>query len=308
MVRAITQRHRPDIVMRGTAKHSSQAFYAAIFVGPFLLLYIGLLVYPLILGIGISFNRADLFGAREWIGLENYTRLLGDPIFHQAVGNTFKLAFLIVPAVTAITLALAIALNHATRTAAIFRGIFFSSSVLSVTIVTLIWRFILTPDAGLVAKALTPLGIEPMPFLSDPNLTLPAVAMATIWWSLGLPMMMFLAGLQQIPSDIYEAAAIDRASRWTVFWRVTLPSLRRTVVLVFMLQTAAQLQIFGQAQLLTGGGPGGASRPIVLFVYELAFGRWELGYAMAASEILFLLVLMLTIVQYWAVGRNADSK
>lgn len=307
MALAIT-RPRLDLKMDAKPRPKSQLFHAAIFVGPFLLLYVALLVYPLLLGIGISFNRADLFGARQWVGLENYGRLFTDPVFHQSVGNTFKLAFLIVPVVTMITLALAIALNHATKTAAVFRGIFFSSSVLSVTIVTLIWRFILTPDAGLVAKALAPLGVEPIPFLSDPNLTLPAVAMATIWWSLGLPMMMFLAGLQQIPTDIYEAAALDRASRWTTFWRVTLPSLRRTVVLVIMLQTAAQLQIFGQAQLLTGGGPGGSSRPIVLYIYELAFGRWELGYAMAASEVLFLLVLILTIIQYWAVGRNTEPK
>jgi multiple sugar transport system permease protein len=279
-----------------------------LFVGPFLLLYVALLVYPLILGFGISFNQADLFGARKWVGLENYTRLFADPVFHQALRNTFKLAFLIVPAVTAITLALALALNHATRTAAVFRGIFFSSSVLSVTIVTLIWRFILTPDAGLVAKALAPLGVEPIPFLSHPDLTLPAVALATIWWSIGLPMMLFLAGLQQIPGDLYEAAALDRSSRWTTFRKITLPSLRRTVILVVMLQTAAQLQIFGQAQLLTSGGPGGASRPLVLFIYELAFGRWELGYAMAASEILFFLVLLLTLVQYWAVGRNKEPK
>jgi multiple sugar transport system permease protein len=285
-----------------------RSLHGYLFVGPFLLLYVALLVYPLILGFGISFNQADLFGARKWVGLDNYARLFADPVFHHALRNTFKLAFLIVPAVTAITLALALALNHATRTAAVFRGIFFSSSVLSVTIVTLIWRFILTPDAGLVAKALAPLGVEPIPFLSHPDLTLPAVALATIWWSIGLPMMLFLAGLQQIPGDLYEAAALDRSSRWTTFRKITLPSLRRTVILVVMLQTAAQLQIFGQAQLLTTGGPGGASRPLVLFIYELAFGRWELGYAMAASEILFFLVLLLTIVQYWAVGRNREPK
>ncbi len=131
--------------------------------------------------------------------------------------------------------------------------------MLSVTIVTLIWRFVLAPDAGLLGETAQALGAEPIPFLSHPTWSLWALAITTIWWSIGLPMMLFLAGLQQIPGDIYEAAALDRASRWTTFWRVTLPSLRRTVVLVVMLQTAAQLQIFGQAQLLTGGGPGGAT-------------------------------------------------
>ena len=278
------------------------------FVGPFLLLYVFLLIYPLFLGIGISFHRADLFGARQWVGFDNYARLLADPVFHQSLINTFKLTLLIVPALTIVALALALALNRATRTAAVFRGLFFSSSVLSVTIVTLIWRFILTPDAGLVAEAMQALGKEPVPFLSDPNLTIPALAITTIWWSIGLPMMLFLAGLQQIPGDIYEAAALDRAGRWTTFRRVTLPSLRRTVILVVMLQTAAQLQIFGQAQLLTAGGPSGSSRPVVLFIYEVAFGRWELGYAIAAAEMLFLLVLAVTLIQYWAVTRRETEQ
>ena len=277
------------------------------FVLPFVGFYSFLLIVPFIMGLWISFHRADLFGARQWIGLDNYVRLFGDPVFYQAMGTTFTLALLIVPALTVITLLLALALNRATRSAAIFRGLFFSSSVLSVTIVTLIWRFVLTPDAGLIAKMLITAGLEPIPFLSHPDLTVPAIAITTIWWGLGLPMMLFLAGLQQIPPDIYEAAELDGASRWTTFFHITLPSLRRTTILVVMLQTAAQLQIFGQAQLLTSGGPSGSSRPIVLYIYEIAFGRWELGYAVAAAEILFILVLALTLAQYWFSTRKEDA-
>lgn len=278
------------------------------YVGPFLLLYVGVLIWPLLLGIGISFHRADLFGAREWIGLGNYAAALGDPVFHQAVGNTLLLALLIVPSLTALALLLALALNRATRGAAIFRGVFFSSSVLSVTIVTLIWRFILTPDAGLAAEVTTALGGVPMPFLSDQALVVPALAVTTIWWSLGFPIMLFLAGLQQVPADVYEAAALDRASRWTTFRRITLPAIRRTLVLVVMLQTAGQLQLFGQAQLLTGGGPGGASRTIVLYIFEVAFGRWELGYAAALAELLFGMILVVTLLQYWLVTRQGDER
>jgi multiple sugar transport system permease protein len=269
------------------------------FVGPFLVVYSVVLIYPLLLGIIVSFNRADLFGARRWVGLENYALVLSDPVFHQAVGNTLVLALLIVPPLTVIALLLALGLNRATRGAAIFRGIFFSSSVLSVTIVTLIWRFILTPDAGLVAEVREAFGAAPIPFLSDQHLALPSLAVTTIWWSLGFPVMLFLAGLQQVPADMYEAAALDRASRWTTFWRITLPSIRRTLLLVVMLQTAAQLQVFGQAQLLTGGGPSGASRTIVLYIFEVAFGRWELGYAAAIAEILFVMILSVTLLQYW---------
>ena len=277
------------------------------FVAPFLAFYTVLLIYPLFNGIALSFHRADLFGGEKWIGLGNYQRLLGDPIFHQSLINTFKLALIIVPTLTILALLLALALNKPTRSAAWFRGLFFSSSVLSVTIVTLIWRFILTPDAGLMAEAMEAMGREPIPWLSDPDLTIPALAITTIWWSIGLPMMLFLAGLQQIPEDMYEAAALDRASKWTTFWKVTLPSLKRTTILVIMLQTAAQLQIFGQAQLLTAGGPSGASRPVVLYIYEVSFGRWELGYAAALAEMLFLLIIAVTLVQYFAVNRARDD-
>ena len=278
------------------------------YVGPFLLVYTAVLIWPLLLGVGISFHRADLFGARRWVGLENYASVLADPVFHQSLVNTLLLALLIVPPLTVIALLLALALNRATRGAAIFRGIFFSSSVLSVTIVTLIWRFILTPDAGLVAEATEAFGAEPIPFLSDQRFAIPSLAVATIWWSLGFPIMLFLAGLQQIPADMYEAAALDRASRWTTFWRITLPSIRRTLLLVVMLQTAAQLQLFGQAQLLTAGGPSGASRSIVLYIFEVAFGRWELGYATAIAEILFAMILTVTLLQYWLVTRREPDQ
>ncbi|MFO6445910.1 carbohydrate ABC transporter permease [Erythrobacter sp. NE805] len=278
------------------------------FVGPFLLAYVAILIVPLLMGLWISLNNADLFGRREWVGLANYAEALGDPVLLQAFANTLTLTLLIVPPLTVIALLLALALNRSTRLAAILRGVFFSSLVLSVTIVTLIWRFILTPDAGLVALGLEALGRPPIPFLSDPATVIPALAVTTLWWSLGFPIMLFLAGLQQVPGDIYEAAALDGAGRWTVFRRITLPQVRRTLLLVVMLQTAAQLQIFGQAQLLTGGGPGGASRTIVLYIFEVSFGRWELGYATAIAELLFGMILAVTLLQYWLVTRHDEPR
>jgi multiple sugar transport system permease protein len=279
-----------------------------LFVLPFLTAYLIILIYPLLMGMALSFQRVDLFGGGRFIGFDNYARLLADGTFIRSVLNTFALALMIVPLLTVLALALALALNRATRGAAIFRGVFFSSSVLSVTIVTLIWRFVLAPDAGLLGETAQALGAEPIPFLSHPTWSLWALAITTTWWSVGLPMMLFLAGLQQIPGDIYEAAALDQASRWTTFWRVTLPALQRTLVLVVMLQTAAQLQIFGQAQLLTGGGPGGATRTMVLFIFESAFARWELGYATAAAEILFLLIVLITLTQYLTTMRGSEGE
>jgi len=279
-----------------------------LFVAPFLALYSLILIFPLFRGMWLSLNRVDLFGDGHFVGAGNYIRLANDPVFATALANTFKVTLMIVPVLTLLALLLALALNNAGRGAALIRGIFFSSAVLSVTIVTLIWRFVLAPDAGLLGELWTSLGWEPLAFLSDPDLVLPAIAITTLWWSLGLPMLLFLAGLQQIPQDMYEAAALDNASRWRTFWRITVPSLRRTIVLVVMLQTAAQLQLFGQAQLMTGGGPSGASRTAVLFLFETAFGRWELGYASAAAEILFLIILAVTLTQYWATGRATGAQ
>jgi multiple sugar transport system permease protein len=279
-----------------------------LFVGPFLLLYTIILIFPLLRGFWLSLNQVDVFGDGHFVGLGNYLQLARDPIFSTSMINTFLVTLMIVPVLTVLALLLAIALNNAGKGAALMRGIFFSSAVLSVTIVTLIWRFVLAPDAGLLGEIWQAAGWEPLAFLSDEDLVLPAIAVTTIWWSLGLPMLLFLAGLQQIPQDMYEAAALDQAKPWTTFWRVTLPSLRRTLVLVVMLQTAAQLQIFGQSQLMTGGGPSGASRTAVLFLFESAFGRWELGYAAAAAEVLFLIILAITLAQYWLTGRASAAQ
>lgn len=284
---------------------SSRDWRGLFFVAPFVMLYGLILVFPLLRGLWLSLNQVDLFGAGHFVGAANYARLMHDPIFATSLVNTFKVTLMIVPVLTLLALALALALNRATKGGAILRGIFFSSAVLSVTIVTLIWRFVLAPDAGLLGYLWTELGWTPQPFLSDAHLVLPALAITTIWWSLGFPMLLLLAGLQQIPHDMYEAAALDNAGRWTTLRRITVPALRRTIVLVVMLQTAAQLQMFGQAQLLTAGGPSGASRTAVLFLFETAFGQWELGYASAAAEVLFLIILAVTITQYWTTGRAA---
>jgi multiple sugar transport system permease protein len=277
------------------------------FVAPFLLVYGLVLILPMLHGLWLSLHVVDIWGDGRFTGLANYGRLFADPVFRQSLVNTFAVTLMVVPILTIIALSLALALNRATRGAALLRGIFFSSAVLSVTIVTLIWRFILAPDAGLMGEAARAAGADPLPFLSSPGLALWALAITTIWWSIGLPMLLFLAGLQQVPGDLYEAAALDRASRWRTFVSITIPALKRTTILVVMLQTAAQLQMFGQAQLLTAGGPSGASRTVVLFMNEVAFGRWELGYAAAAAQTMFVIILGVTLAQYWLTGRAGEG-
>jgi multiple sugar transport system permease protein len=279
----------------------------ALFVAPYLFFFVTLLFLPLIWGMWLSLHKADAFGVGRFVGFTNYARLFDDKIFIQSIGNTFYFVFLTVPTLAIIGLALALALNRKTRMAAILRTIYFSSSVLSVTIVTLIWRIVFIGNFGLLATIYGWFGATSPAFLSDPNLAMIGVAIATIWWCIGLPMMLFLSALQQIPSDIYEAAALDSAGRWRTLLYITLPSIRRTFVLVLIIQVVLQFQLFGQAKLMTLGGPNNVSKPIVLYIYEAAFTKWDLGLGAAASEILFLLILVAAMAQYFISRRKGEE-
>jgi len=278
-----------------------------LFVAPYLLVFTVLLVYPLLSGVWLSLHKADLFGGSQFIAGENYVRLLRDAVFRLSVRNTLWFVLLTVPALTLAGLGLALALNNGSRLSAILRGLFFSSSVLSVTIVTLIWRMVLIPDGGLIANLLTRVGLTPIPFLSNARLALPAIALTTIWWCIGLPMMLFLAALQQVPKDLYEAAALDNAGWWRTLTRITLPSIRRTAVVVVVIEIILQFQLFGQSQIMTLGGPNNASTPIVLFIYQVGFQRWDIGYAAAASQILFCLILAAALTQFFVARGGRKS-
>ncbi|QUX92276.1 sugar ABC transporter permease [Marinomonas sp. A3A] len=278
-----------------------------LFVVPYLSVFLTLLVFPLGWGIWLSLNKVDLFGGERFIGLKNYARVLSDPIFGQAVKNTLIFVGVSVPTLVILGLFLALALNKTTKGSSFLRGLFFASSILSVTIVTLIWRIVFIPNDGLMALIFNYFGWQPIGFLSTTGWSLFSVGVATVWWCIGLPMMLFLAALQQIPKDLYEAAALDNASRWRVLTRITLPSIKSTIMLVAIIQVVMQFQLFGQAQLMTNGGPAGSSRPIVMYIYEIGFLRWDIGMGAAASQILFLIILCAAMLQYWVSTRKEET-
>jgi multiple sugar transport system permease protein len=285
---------------RAWSASASEARSGLLFVAPYLIVFTILLIYPLLSGMWLSLHKADLFGGAQFIGFENYVRLFRDAVFLKAVRNTCYFVLLTVPPLTLIGLGLALALNKGSRASALVRGLFFSSSVLSVTIVTLIWRMVLVPDGGLIADLLAKIGLAPIAFLSDAQLVMPAIAITTIWWCIGLPMMLFLAALQQVPKELYEAATLDNAGRWRTLASITLPSIRRTALVVVVIEIILQFQLFGQSQILTLGGPNNASLPIVFFIYQVGFQRWDIGYAAAASQILFCIILIAAMTQYFA--------
>jgi len=303
----MTARSAPSIKRRRTASANAPDWRNALFVAPYLFFFVTLLVFPLFWGIWLSFHKADIFTNGPFIGLGNYLRLFNDAVFLQSVGNTFYFVLLTVPTLALLGLFLALSLNSNSRLATILRGLFFSSSVLSVTIVTLIWRFVFIPQYGLLSAIYKLFGSEVPSFLTDPNLAMIAIAITTIWWCIGLPMMLFLAALQQIPADIYEAAALDNASRWRTLISITLPSIRRTFVLVVIIQIVMQFQLFGQAWLMTRGGPNNTTRAIVLHIYDLAFRRWDVGMGAAASEVLFVLILAAATIQFLT-SRSAGDR
>ena len=277
------------------------------FVAPFLFFFTTLLVFPLLWGMWLSFHKADTFSSGNFAGLGNYVRLFHDKVFLQSVWNTFYFVLLTVPTLALIGLFLALCLNRRTRTAAVLRTLFFSSSVLSVTIVTLIWRIVFIPNVGLLSTIYGWFGATAPAFISDPSLAMIGIAIATVWWCIGLPMMLLLSALQQIPQDIYEAAALDNANRWQTLRSITLPSIKRTFILVIIVQIVLQFQLFGQAWLMTRGGPNNLTKPIVLYIYDTAFRRWDLGLGAAASEILFILILIAAMAQYLVTRNKADQ-
>lgn len=277
------------------------------FVAPFLIVFVCMLVIPLFWGMWLSLYKVDLFGPGRYIGIRNYERLLSDKIFLQTIWNTIKFVFMTVPPLVILGLGLALALNRPSRFSSVMRGIFFGSTVLSVTIVTLIWRIVLIKNDGLIAIAFESLGFEPVAFLTSKTWALPSVAVATIWWCIGLPMMLFTAALQQIEKDVYEAAALDNTSRWRTLTKITLPSLTRTIVLVAIIEIILQFQLFGQSLLMTNGGPSNSSRPIVMYIYETGFQRWDVGMAAAASEVLFLMILVAAMFQYLVTRKKAEG-
>ncbi|WP_026783935.1 carbohydrate ABC transporter permease [Pleomorphomonas koreensis] len=280
----------------------------ALFVAPYMVFYVLLLVYPLFKGIWMSLLQSDMFDdTSKFSGLANYYRLFNDKVFIGTVWNTVLFVVMTVPVFVVIGLLLALALNRSDRTAAALRAIFFGTSVLSVTIVTIIWKMMYMPGNGAIASVMRYFGLDPIAFTTTASLALPAIAITTIWWIIGLPMMLFLAALQQIPGELYEAAALDNASRARSFWSITLPSIRRTMLVVVIYEIVAQFQLFGQAQLLTQGGPNNASRPIVQFIYEQGFRSWNLGYAAAASEILFVIMAVAALAQFFASRKRVEE-
>jgi len=226
-----------------------------------------------------------------------------DRRFWPTVGNTLVFVGLAVPGVTISALLLAAALNRETRAMGVLRTLFFLSQVLSVTVVTLIWQIMFSPRQGLIANITKTMGGTPINWLTDQQFAMAAIVIATIWWSLGIAMILFLAGLQDISKDIYEAAALDNARGVKAFVFITLPNLKRTITTVVVLQIILHFQVFGQSHLMTQGGPNDTTQVLVRYIYQTGFRDSELGRASAMAVFLFIIMGSFSVIQF-IVGRE----
>ena len=261
----------------------------------------------------ISFRDTDLLSRNEFIGLDNYVRLVQDDLLRKSLVNTFAYLTMYVPAVLAVSLLVAILVNRKVFGVKFFRAAYFLPNVTSIAVLSLIFRRFLSPRAdGPINYMLGLAGIDPQPFLLSVTQALPSLATIGIWESFGYYMVIFLAGLQTIPKEINEAAAIDGANARQRLRRITVPLLNPSIVLASVIGVIYGLQLFTQVYVMTGspsklpGGPIGSTTSVVLYIVQSAFRPLEMGYPSAAAMLLFVIIMVVTLVQLRVVQRRFE--
>jgi multiple sugar transport system permease protein len=293
----VTMRREPRVSLR---QHLTGWGFALPFVLIFLVFMAGPLLASLVLSL-TDFGLRDLRNplGTNFIGLDNYAELLGDTTFHKALVNTAYFVVVGVPLTLMIGLAVALALDRGIRRfRTVYRVGYYLPVVTSIVGIAVVWRFVLNPDYGLLNMTLGALGVEGPNWLGDEVLAMPSLIVMAAWRNLGFAMVLFLAGLQTIPVQLYEAASIDGAGRWAAFRSVTLPLLRPTLLFALVITTIGYLQVFEEPFVMTDGGPLDATLSISMFMYEEGFEFFHQGYAAAIAWVLFLLVAIIAVVQF----------
>jgi multiple sugar transport system permease protein len=270
---------------------------AWLYLAPVLVLLSIFTFYPTIQLFFNSFYEMDGMGSKTFVGLYNYKELLHDAEFWQTVKNSFIFIFTTVPIGMFVSLVLALLLQRDIKGRGIFRTIFFSPVVLSLVAASLIWVWLLNTDFGIINTLLIKCGIGKIPWLVDEKYAMVSVFLMTIWKDAGYNMILFLAGLNTISSAYYEAAQIDGATKWQMFWHVTWPLLMPTTVFIFIVRVIFSFRTFEQIYAMTKGGPYGSTSVFVYYIFDKAFNKFELGYASAAAIILLIIVLCFLLMQ-----------
>ena len=272
---------------------------AAVLVAPFLAIYLLVFIWPTVQMFGISFTDAPLIGDGNFVGVDNYARLDGDPRFRTAAWNTAYFVLLTVLPGTVVALLIALGVSRLKgRLQSAVLALFFLPYILPVSVVYLIWDWVLNFQFGISMHILDWLGVARVPITKTRDWFMPAMAVVTIWWTAGFSILLFLAGLRAIPAEIYEAAALDNASRWTTFRKITWPLLYPITSLVFTIQLISQLKIFDQVYLFSQGGRPNDNMVLVYYVFQRAFQQDQGGRAAAVAVTLFILVVAVSVLQF----------
>jgi len=267
-----------------------------VFISPSMLLFTVFVLLPAIIALYLSFTDYDILTPAEWVGLENYRRLWNDRLFRISLTNIITYAAGFVPLMISCSLGLALALNRKLPGMKVFRMIYYLPVITSPVAASVVWRWIFNKQYGLLNELLGFVGIVGPAWLQEKDTALLAIILVTLWQGIGGNMVIYLAGLQGIPRHLYEAAMLDGANGWQCFRHITWPSLRTTTFLISTMSLIGAFQLFDQAYVMTKGGPGHSTRTPVYHIYEMGFGRLNMGYASALSLILFLIIMALTLV------------
>ncbi len=281
---------------------SSTAAY--FFIAPALAAIFIFFFIPVISAFVISFTDFDIyvlgnFNTLRFIGFNNYIRLFEDPLFWQSLENTSYYVLLATPLSIATSLGAALLLNsRLVKYKAVFRLSYFIPFITTLVAIAIIWRFIYHPKFGIINYALSLLGINPVDWLGDPNWAMPAIVLMSVWKSFGYNMIIFIAGLQNIPEDLYEAAIIEGANWWQRFKSITLPMLAPTTLFISIITIVSYFQLFAEPYIMTQGGPLNSTLSIVQYMYQEGFRWWNMGYSASIAFVLFFIILIVTIVQF----------
>jgi multiple sugar transport system permease protein len=269
----------------------------ALFLLPALIPLVVFRLFPMAASLVVSMTEWNLLRPAVFVGIDNYTNVLTDRNFHKALGNTLYYMVGYLPFVLVGALAIAVLLNSKLKGAAFFRGIYFLPVVTSWVVVALLWKWLLSPEGGIVNYLLGLVGIDGPGWWTDPNWAMPSIIIASVWKDLGFNMLILLAGLQSIPEHLYEAATIDGATRWEKLRYITLPLLTPSILFAMILAMIGAFQVFDQVWVMTEGGPAGATTVVMEQVVKNAFRYGLMGEASAMSWVLFAIILAFTAFQ-----------
>jgi multiple sugar transport system permease protein len=294
-----------------SALERQQARTAWIFLAPAMVLIAVFFFVPVIAGLLLSFTDFDLYAigtpsAARFVGWRNYTQTLGSAAFWNALKNTLYFVVAGAPLSVCVSLVAALLLNaRLVRLRTVFRTVYFTPVVTTLVAVAIVWRYLYHPRYGLLNHVLATFGAQPIDWLGNPHWAMPAIILLSVWKNFGYNMLIFVAGLQSIPEELYEAAAIDGASAWRRFVHVTLPGLAPTFLFVGVTTMIGYFQLFAEPYVMTQGGPLRATTSVVLMMYEEGFRWWRMGAAAAIAFLLLLVTLVGTLLQMWMQRRRA---